>query len=75
MSCHPLQKCQHDKTSVFSCSVAERTVTDASNYATERRTVASIRTHGRTLPGQTTNRARDDFQQRFAQEAPLRWQH
>jgi hypothetical protein len=70
MSCHTLQKCKQDKISVFFCSLAERTVTDASNYATERRTAASVRTHGRMPTGQTTNLARDDFQQRFGQEAP-----
>ena len=80
MSCHPLQKCGQDNISVFFCSLAERTVTGASNYATERRTAASVRTRGLTQTGQTANRARDDFQQRFGQAAPpkqtlLRWQH
>ena len=80
MSCHPLQKCKQDKMSVFFCSFAERTATDASNYATERRTAASVRTQGRTPKGQTTNWARDDFQQRFGQAGPpkqtlLRCQH
>ena len=65
---HPLQKCKQDNILVFFCGWAVRTVADASNYATERRTAASVRTHGREPTGQTTNRARNDFQQRFDQE-------
>jgi hypothetical protein len=53
---------------------------DTGNYTIEQRIVVSVWIHERPQTGKTMKEVRDDFQQRFGQEAPpkqtlLRWEH